>query len=190
MSVGIRQGFGRIAPHARFPKRHQGLAFGTELDDRASLVAFSGKLLELLRARSARVGHPHISIAIHVDAVRPHEHPPAKAPELLPGLVEKVDGVRLGAEAARSRPRRASIERPHRPAVAIDGHAIGAAPRPFLGIQLCPIADRAIRIGAAVDGLNLVSLSSASPLLRLHAGAVQRNPAGGDQHCQPDPDER
>ena len=128
----IGQGFGRISPHARFPERHQDLAFGTELDDHASLVAFSGKLLELLRARRSRVRHPHISISIDMDAVRPHEHPAAKAPDLLPRLIEMVDRVRFGAETARGGPWRASVGRPHGPAVAVDGHAVGAAPRPSL----------------------------------------------------------
>ena len=80
----VGQGFGRISPHARFPQRHQDLAFGTELDDHASLLVFSGKLLELVGARGSCVGHPHISVAIDMDAMRPHEHPAAKAPDLLP----------------------------------------------------------------------------------------------------------
>ena len=126
----IGQGFGRISPHARLPERHQDLAFGTELDDDASLLVFAGKLLELVGARGARVGHPHIAIAIDMDAVRPHEHPAAKAPDLLPRLIEMVDRVRLGAETARGRPRRASVGRPHGLAIPVDGHAVGAAPRP------------------------------------------------------------
>ena len=131
----IGQRVGRISPHARLAQRHQDLAVGAELDDDASLVAFAGKLLELVRARRARVGHPHIAVAIDVDAVRPHEHPAAKAPDLLPRLVEMVDRVRLGAETARRRPRRASVGRPHGLAVAVDGHAVGAAPRPSLDVS-------------------------------------------------------
>ena len=80
----IGQGFGRISPHAGLPERHQDLAFGAELDDHAPFACFSGKLLEVVGARGSRVGHPHISLSIDVDAVRPHEHPAAKAPDLLP----------------------------------------------------------------------------------------------------------
>ena len=80
----VGQGFRRISPHAGFPQRHEDLAFGAELDDHASLVFFSGKLVEVVRARGSRVRHPHISIAIDMDAMRPHEHPAAKALDLLP----------------------------------------------------------------------------------------------------------
>ena len=73
----------RISPHARSAQRHQHLAIGTELDDDASLVVFSRKLLELVGGRDARVGHPHVSVSIDMDAVRPHEHAAAKAPDLL-----------------------------------------------------------------------------------------------------------
>src|SRR5207237_5627358 len=94
----VSQGFGRISPHARFPERHQKLTVGTELDDNASLLVFSGKLRELLGARSSRVGHPHVSVSIDVDAMRPREHPATKAPDLLPRLIKVVDGVAFGAE--------------------------------------------------------------------------------------------
>ena len=161
---GVGQRFGRISAHARLSQRHQDLAFGTELDDNASLVLFAGKLLELVGARRSRVGHPHIPVAIDMDAMRPDEHPAAKAPDLLARLIEMVDRVRLGAEAARRRARRTSIRRPHGFAVAIDGHAIGAAPRSSLDLR--PIPDHAIGIGAAVDRLNFVGLRSASARLR------------------------
>src|ERR1700680_2514658 len=80
----VGQGFGRVSPHARLPQRHQDLAFGTELDDNASLLVFSGKVLEVVGARGSRVGHPHISLSIDMDAMRPHEHPAAKTPDFLP----------------------------------------------------------------------------------------------------------
>ena len=80
----VSQGVGRISPDAGFPQRHEDLAFGTELDDHASLVLFLRRLLEVVRGRGPRVGHPHISISIDMDAMRPHEHSPAKAPDLLP----------------------------------------------------------------------------------------------------------
>src|SRR5438034_4908 len=87
-----------------------------------------------------------------------------------------MDGVRFGAEAARGGSRRASVGRPHRLAISVDGHTIGAAPRPRLSRELCPIPDDMIGIDAAVDRLNLVRLRRASPLLRLNAGCLKRNP--------------
>ena len=92
-----------------------------------------------------------------------------------------VDRVRFGAETARGGPGRASVGRPHRLAIPVDGDAVGAAPRPCLQIQLCPIPDHAIGIGAAVDRLNFVGLRGASPLLRLNAGSLQRNPDDDDR---------
>jgi hypothetical protein len=73
----------RISSDARLPERHQDLAVRAELDDNASLVLFTRKLLEILGARGTCVGHPHIAVSIDVDAVRPHEHPAAEAPDLL-----------------------------------------------------------------------------------------------------------
>ena len=128
----VGQGFGRISPHAGFPQRHEDLAFRTELDDHASLALFLGRLLEVVRRRGSRVGHPHISISIDMDAVRPHEHPAAKAPDLLARLIEFVDWIRFGTETTRGGPRRASVGCPHGLAVAVDGDAVGAAPRPSL----------------------------------------------------------
>src|SRR6266850_4414 len=130
--------------------------------------------------------HPHISVSIDMDAMRPHEHPSAKAPDLLPSLIEMVDWVRFRAEAARDGPGRASIGGPHRFAIPVDGHAVGAAPRPSFHTELCPIPDDAIGIGAAVDGLNFIRQSGASSLLRLNAGSLQRNPQDDDQGGQPE----
>src|ERR1700693_895860 len=87
-----------------------------------------------------------------------------------------MDRVRVGAEAAGGGSTRASVDRPHRLVISVDGHAIGAAPRPRLQIELCPVPDNAVGIGAAVDGLNLVCLRGASPLLPLNAASLQRNP--------------
>src|SRR5437660_2483609 len=79
----VGQGFGRVSPHARLPQRHQDFPFGTEPDDNASLLVFSGKLLEVLLARGSCVGHPPISLSIHMHSMPPHEPPPAKSPALL-----------------------------------------------------------------------------------------------------------
>src|SRR5437016_7715689 len=73
-----------------------------------------------------------------------------------------VDWVCLGAETARRGPRRATVGRPHGPAIPVDGHAVGPAPRPSLDGELRPIADDAIRIGAAVDRRNVLGLGLAS----------------------------
>src|SRR5216117_4007935 len=105
----------------------------------------------------------------------PHEHPAAKAPDLLARLVEEMDRVCLGAEAARGNSWRATVRRPNGLAVPVDGYTVGTAPRPFLQRELCPIADDAIGIGSAVDGLNFVGLGGSATLLSLNAGAL-----GGD----------
>ena len=60
--------------------------------DGSRLGAFFG-------CRNASVGHPHVAVSIDVDAVWPHEHAAAKAPDLFPCLVEEMDRVCLGAEA-------------------------------------------------------------------------------------------
>ena len=80
---GVRQRFGRIAPHAGFTQRHENLAVGAELDDDAPFVLFSGKFLEVICSRGSSVSHPYIAISIDMDAMRPHEHSGAKAPDLL-----------------------------------------------------------------------------------------------------------
>ena len=172
----IGQRFGRISPHARLPERQQDLAFRTELHDDASLVAFAGKLLEIVGARGSCVGHPHVSISIDVDAMRPHEHPAAKAPDLL-ARTHRNGGP--GWPCCRDSPGSslASIGRLPTPTC----HR-GRWPRRWnrptacaFDIEPCPVPDDAIGIGAAVDGRNLVRLRGASPLLRLNAGHLQRN---------------
>src|SRR5712672_2082132 len=94
-----------------------------------------------------------------------------------------MDGIRFGTETTRGGPRRTSIGCPHGLAVAVDGDAVGAAPRP--SFYLRPIPDNAIWIGRAVDGLNSVRLNGASPLLRLHASSLQLN-QDDDQRRQPE----
>src|SRR6476660_9820160 len=87
-----------------------------------------------------------------------------------------MDRVRFGTEAAGSRSGGASVGRPHRLPIPVDGHPIGAAPWPRFYIELRPIPDNAIGIGAVVDRLNLVRLRGASALLSLNAASLQRNP--------------
>ena len=160
-SVGSVRASGGFPFTPGLPERHQHLAFGTELDDDAALLVFARKLLELVGGRHARVGHPDVSVPIDMDAVRPHEHAAAKAPDLLARFIEMVDRIGLGAETARRGPRRATVGRPYGLAILVDGHAVGAAPRPFLQRELRPIADDAIRIGAAVDRRNVLRLGLA-----------------------------
>src|SRR3981081_1565924 len=73
-----------------------------------------------------------------------------------------MDRVRLGAETPGLDPRRATVGRPYRPAVPVDGHPVGSAPGSPLNGELCPIADDAIGIGAGVDRLNVLGLGMAS----------------------------
>ena len=80
-------------------------------------------------------------------------------------------------------PRRAAVGGPDGLAIAIDGHAVGAAPRPSVDVR--PIADHAIGISAAVDGLNFVGLRRASTRLRLDNAARHRNP-DDDQRGEPE----
>src|SRR5262245_24029594 len=102
------------------------LPIGTELDDNAALFVFTRKLDAFFGCRNASVGHPDVSISIHVDSVWPDEHAAAKAPNLLPGLVEEMNRVCLGAEATRGNSRRATVSRPNGLAVAVDGYTVGA----------------------------------------------------------------
>src|SRR5262249_892998 len=170
-----------ISLHPRSAQCHEHLAVGTELDNNAALLVFTRKLAAFFGCRNASVGHPHVSISIDVDAVWPDEHAAAKAPDLLPGLVEELDWVCLGAETAWSNSWRAPVRCPNGLAVAVDGYTVGTAPRPLLQRELCPIADGAIGVGAAVDGLNFVSLGGPAPLLSLHASALGGD-ADNDRH--------
>src|SRR5215510_6041401 len=149
--VRVGQRLRRIAAHARLAERQQHLAVGTELDDNAALLILTRELLQLIGRRRPRVGHPDIAVAVDMDAMRPYEHAAAEAPDFLALIVEQVDRVGLGAETARCSPRRAAVGRPYGLAIAINGDAVRAAPRPLLLRQLSPIADDTIGIGAAVD---------------------------------------
>src|SRR5215475_12742063 len=73
-----------------------------------------------------------------------------------------VNWVCLGAETARAGPWRATVGRPHGLAIPVDGNAVRPAPRPFLQSELRPIADDAIRVGAAVHRCNVLRLDLAS----------------------------
>src|SRR5205823_6057449 len=98
-----------------------------------------------------------------------------------------VDRVRLAADTARGGPGRTSVGCPHRLAVAVNGHAVGAAPWPCLYAELCPISDNAIRIRAAVHRLEFIRLDCAAALLSLHAGSLQTGANDDDQCCEPEP---
>src|SRR5262249_49928405 len=162
-----------ISLHSRSAQRHKHLAIGTELDNNAALLVFPRKLGAFFGCRERERRSP---TRFHLDRRGwPDEHAAAKAPDLLPGLVEEMDRVCLGAETAWSNSWRAPVRCPNGLAGAVDGYTIGTAPRPLLQRELSPIADGAIGVGAAVDGLNFVSLGGLAPLLSLHAGAL-----GGD----------
>ena len=87
----------------------------------AALLVFAGKFLEVFGGRGPGVGDPHIAVAIDMDAMRPDEQAAAKAADLLPGLIKKVDRVRFCAEAARGCAGRAPVGGPHGLAIAVDG---------------------------------------------------------------------
>ena len=180
--VGLGQRFGGISFHAGGAQRHQHLAVGTELDDDAAFFFFARKFRALLRAPHARVGHPYVAVAVDVDAVRPHEHARAEAAHFFSALVEEMDRVDLGAETAGGDSRRAAVRRPNRLTVAIDGDAVGAAPRPFLQSELRPIADNSIRVRAAVERLHFVGLRGAGSLLRLNENRLSSDIA--DDRCR------
>src|SRR5579862_7243424 len=80
-----------------------------------------------------------------------------------------VHRIRLAAEAARNRARRATVGGPHGLAIGIDVNAVGAAPGPRVNLR--PMQDHAVRILAAVDGLHFVGLRSAAALRRLAPAA-------------------
>ena len=69
MSHGSFRLVGRVSRHAAFSKRQQNLSVGTELDDPVSLASRIRKLRELVLGRAARVGHPHVAVAVDVKAV-------------------------------------------------------------------------------------------------------------------------
>ncbi len=149
------QGLRRISLHAWCAQRHQHLALRTELDDNASLLPFSRRLLQLVCGGGARVGHVNVSVTVDMDAMRPHEHSAAKAPDFLPGCVEKVNRVCSAAETPGHGARRATVDCPDGLAVFVDGYAVGATPRPFLRRELRPITNDLVGIGAAVDRLEV-----------------------------------
>src|SRR5260221_14688022 len=102
-----------------------------------------------------------------MDAMWPHEHPSAKAPDLLPRIVKKVDGICFCTEAARNCPGRASVRRPHGLAIPVDGHSVRTTPWSSLRTQTRPIPDDAIGVGAGVHRVHLVRLNGSASLLPL-----------------------
>jgi|HubBroStandDraft_1064217.scaffolds.fasta_scaffold790365_2 hypothetical protein len=46
-------------------------AVGGELDDNASFLLFTGKVLQVVGAQGSHVGHPHITLSIDMDAIWP-----------------------------------------------------------------------------------------------------------------------
>ena len=122
------------AGHAGHPEPHQHFAIGRQLDD---LMPFRSVLARL------RIGHPHVAVAIDVQAVRKHEQPRADALRRLAGRqIHQVDRRKVGAVAG---VHAAAIDGPDLIARA-DFDAGGRAPRPVVG-KHAPIADgRLIRV--------------------------------------------
>ena len=64
---------GTVAGDSRLAQRHQDLAIGAELEH-----------LVTLHSPGIAVGHPHVALPVHMNAVRADEHPRAKALHNLP----------------------------------------------------------------------------------------------------------
>src|SRR5688500_13250458 len=100
--------------------------------------------------------------------MRPDEQAAAEAANLAARFVEVMHGVERAAETPRRGSRRASVHSPDRPAILVDGDAVRTAPCPVLDGELRPVANDAIRVGAAVHWWLCISLRSAASLLRVH----------------------
>src|SRR5713226_7972837 len=100
--------------------------------------------------------------------MRPHEHAAAKTREPLAGLIELLDRIHRGPDAAGTSP--ASVGHPDGCAIPVDGDTVGGAPRPPLRFH-SPVPDDAIWIGTAVDGLNFLRLN----FLSLGLAPLQRH---------------
>ena len=146
-----------IAGDSRLTERHQDLSIRVELEDLLALSIFS-----------LGVSCPHISVPIHKDAVRDHEHPRAEALHQLAGMIEFEDGrfgpVHTGVPSA-------SLSHPN-VAFAIQTQLRSLPPGPSLG-HLRPAIDREIRIGQGIG-----------------VGLGVRHPPRHRDHRNDNPDER
>ena len=130
---------GRVAGFSGRAQRHQQLALGGELQHR--MPGRGG-------AVPPRVGHPDVALMVHVDPVRPRDHPAAEAPQQVPLLVEEEDGIHIrayaGVRAAALRDPDVSVER--------NLHRARRAPLPSVG-ELAPPVDGPEGVGRLRLGL-------------------------------------
>ena len=138
------KGVRTVSGDSRLAERHQDLPFGAELDDRVSLAGDS------FPARGDGVGHPHVSVLVHMEAVRKDKHPRAKALQKLARGIELEDRRQVGT-AARICP--TSLADPD-VAPAIHVYRARRSPSPSLR-HLCPVLDGSIRIGSGIRRLDI-----------------------------------
>src|SRR5271166_1628590 len=92
------------------------------------------------------VGHPHIAVPVHEQAVRPVDQAGAEALHHLAGGIEFVDRIKLrtGAELGP-----ATLVDPDAATIAVDIDADRLAPGPTFR-KLCPVLDDTISIGCGI----------------------------------------
>src|SRR6267378_1300113 len=146
-----------IAGDSRLAERHQNLPVRAKLENLLALSIFS-----------LGVSCPHISVPIHKDAVRNHEHPRAEAFYQLAGMI-KFEDRRFGPALAGVSS--ASLSHPH-VAVTIQTQLRGLPPGPTFG-HLRPAIDSEIWIGQGIG-----------------IGLGVRHPSGHRDHRNDNSDER
>ena len=121
------------ARHPRFAQAHQLLALGAELDH---LVPLGARLVAF------PVGHPHVAVRVHVQAVRRDEQTGAEARQHLARLaIELEDGIEVrGVLAGLAQAAAAAVVGPDVPVVRVDVDAGRGAPL-AVGGHLRPIQD-------------------------------------------------
>src|SRR5262245_63482106 len=89
------EGVRAVAGDSNFAERQQDLSIRTELDDDVSLPD------RCLSRRAGRdsVGHPDVSVSVHMHAVREYEHPLAEAVHELDRRIKLEDGRHLRSHA-------------------------------------------------------------------------------------------
>ena len=77
---------------------HQHLARGAELDDLVPACSFG------CSCGTHRVGHPDITVRVHVDSVRPDEHAASEALHDVAFLIELQNRIQVGIQALVAEP--------------------------------------------------------------------------------------
>ena len=115
---------GRAQPHEHF-------TLGVELDD----LVPAGSLGRTHRAH--RVGHPHVTVRVYIDSVRPYEHTATEALHNIAVRVELQNRVQIRVQTLiPESPRLSRITPDHRPdmlSIRIDVHPANGAHLPAVG---------------------------------------------------------